>query len=318
MKQSTPVPPQTSVNRITWRDGQALTSRDMQDTAQFSNRLRWLHNLYMHNAARGNWGIVDGYETALTATMDSFAVNEGFALDAYGRELILPRNVVVPVPANLSGLLVLVIRYQENKTYCQKRPLAGACERRVLGPRFEFPAFVWLDADEFDPSKDIPLIAANVSAGNVLPPLIQPGRPIARPITNQKFAHDVTTSYETIWRNAIGTNSKFWFEARVSTLAAGFIRTPLYFANVQGPAGKGTGGRENGAVFVDDVTIDGFTVRVLTGFANFGLPASAKEANQQGWVVSWRGLEPLQSPPKSSLVYLHLSGYEITGVKLFQ
>jgi hypothetical protein len=304
---------QTPLTRITWRDGQRLTARDLNDAEGRVYRLRRFHHLYMHGAASGNWGIITGYDVAIVASGDSIAVTQGYAIDSSGRDLILSHNVVVPVPP-VTGLLILVIRYQPDKNRCAP-PQQGGCEKSPLGPQWEFPAFVWLSGDEFNPNSDIALAAMRVVIGIAQTPVIDTMRRKMRPISSNKIGYGVTTSFETKWNAATGQLAGTWFETTVDTSSWGFVRTPLYFADLvwshQLVASEASGG-----AFIVDARPESFTLRLLTGFETAGLPANAQKANDDGWTVSWLGFEPAPTGPASKLTFLHLSGFDLGLIKL--
>jgi hypothetical protein len=306
---------ETPMERITWRDGHTLTSRDMNDAERSLYRLRRLHNLYLHGVASGNWGIVAGFSVALLSSGDALAVHEGYALDADGRELILGENVIVPVPAHASGWWVIVIRYQETRAYCRSARRIG-CEDSPLGPRWEFPAFVWLDPDELRLGRDVPLAAMQLLDGIVQPPLVQAVRRIAQPISRYKLRSGITLPFETVWTEQV-TVGPGWFESKVDTTAAGFVSNPAYFANLR-RSGQDFAVPFDSAIFLADVAPQGFRIRVLTGLEHLGLPGGATAAKRQGWTVSWLGFEADPEPAPISVKYVHLSGFSVTNVQFWK
>ena len=84
-------------DRVTWRPGQRLSSRDLTDNVSRATHLRWLHNRHLHGAAAGNWGIVEGFDVRLAVGGRAVGVSEGYAVDALGRELILSANIAIDV-----------------------------------------------------------------------------------------------------------------------------------------------------------------------------------------------------------------------------
>ena len=82
---STPLPGlEIPLERITWRDGQLLASRDLRDEIRGDDRFRHLHVRYLHRS----WGIVTGFEVTALGPQ-TLRVAPGFALDIEGRELLL-------------------------------------------------------------------------------------------------------------------------------------------------------------------------------------------------------------------------------------
>ena len=111
--------------RIAWRDGQLLASRDLRDDQRYGDRLRHLHIRYQHKT----WGVVEGLEVAAVGT-SGVAVNPGYALDIEGRELLLPVLARVATPADIaaSTTMYLVISQSAGSTACAAPPdLATLC-----------------------------------------------------------------------------------------------------------------------------------------------------------------------------------------------
>ena len=103
-------PDATEVERLRYRQGQRLRSRDFRDQAAVDAQLRWWHNRALHNAYGIAVGLVpevsvDGAETIVT-------IGSGVAYDCFGRELVLQRDRVVRVP-DRDVNLTLVLRHRE-------------------------------------------------------------------------------------------------------------------------------------------------------------------------------------------------------------
>ena len=99
-----------AADRVTYREGQRLTSRDLQDDRDGRARLRRLHVRHLHET----WGIATGFDVQ-GAGSSAVAVGPGYALDHFARDLVLSASVVVPVPA-VAGpeLFVLVAAFLED------------------------------------------------------------------------------------------------------------------------------------------------------------------------------------------------------------
>src|SRR5437899_1691032 len=115
-------------DRITWRDGQLVTARDMSDDHHRDDRLRRLHLLYLHGAAAGNWGVVLGLVVDGKAGDALVTVHAGYAVDGLGRELLLANDLRIDVPAPQSGDVVLTISYSEDSGYPPPPALTRVCE----------------------------------------------------------------------------------------------------------------------------------------------------------------------------------------------
>ena len=101
-------PDATEVERLRYRHGQRLRSRDFRDQAALDAQLRWWHNRALHAA----YGIATGLEVQITveAGGSSVQVSGGVAYDCYGRELVLPRERVLPVPDRDVNMTLLLRR----------------------------------------------------------------------------------------------------------------------------------------------------------------------------------------------------------------
>lgn len=109
-------PDLTELERLRYRQGQRLLSRDFQDQAAIEAQLRWWHNRALHNA----YGIAQGLEPTLSGT-DSRVVRiaSGVAYDCFGRELTVRREWVGRVP-DATENLTLLLAYGP-------RPVDGGC-----------------------------------------------------------------------------------------------------------------------------------------------------------------------------------------------
>jgi hypothetical protein len=79
-----------TVTRVRYRERQFLRAADLSDEQAYRIAMRRRHNIAHHG-----WGIVTGLEMALEE--DTVVVKPGMAVDGYGRELIVPRPVPVPM-----------------------------------------------------------------------------------------------------------------------------------------------------------------------------------------------------------------------------
>jgi hypothetical protein len=86
-----------SIERVHFREQQILTHSDLSDEQTYLIAMRRRHNLAHHR-----WGIVQGLELELVG--DSVFLYPGFAVDGYGRELVVPTPVSLSA-TELDGLL---------------------------------------------------------------------------------------------------------------------------------------------------------------------------------------------------------------------
>jgi hypothetical protein len=295
-------------DRVTWRDGQRLASRDMNDSVSRETRLRWLHNRFIHGAAFGNWGIVDGFRVQLATSGRLVGVYPGYAVDILGRDLVLSVNVAVDVP-DVSGptSLVLAARYRGDAAYRARHSQRDECTGTPFSSGGERPAFVWLPLEDVEPGIDLPLAGAHVTTGIAQAPLA-PVQRYMRAMTRPRIAFGTTRAFQTGWHDIkLGGVPEEWVQTFVNTSAAGFVRTPRYFARLARPGQaamliEATGGIQN-------PEREAFSLRVFNVVRPPGFGPTADDAEAQGWTVSWWGVEPEDEPPSNLPAWIHLSGY---------
>src|SRR5262245_48900407 len=86
-------PGQLVDERVTYREGQRLTARDLQDDHDRIVMLRRLHVRNLHET----WGIATGFDVQ-AAGAAAVAVGPGYALDIGARDLVLSTSLALPVP----------------------------------------------------------------------------------------------------------------------------------------------------------------------------------------------------------------------------
>jgi hypothetical protein len=275
-------------DRITWRDGQPLTSRDMRDEKHNDDRFRYLHVRYLHRT----WGIVSGFDvTALDSRTVSVA--PGFALDGDGREILLSEAVALALPVLPASFLVLVARFAGDDTYRQRRDLRGLCLNGIVAATGEHPEFLWRTVDEVRPGPDVPLAGAWAAGGKLQGPLYPDMRRFARGEAQPRCFAGETQVGQTGWTlktdpNAAGVT---WLQADVDTSDAGFVFPPYYFARVGGP---GSSAFPSGppALFIQDYEASRFTVCVFhAAEMPLATQLSAQQAEDAQWTVSWLAVE---------------------------
>lgn len=84
--------PQGPPVRVDFFDGQLLSAEDFRVEQDYHRRMRYLHNRLLHG-----WGIVEGY--GVEDVGGGVLVGPGVAIDALGRELVLPESARIELPA---------------------------------------------------------------------------------------------------------------------------------------------------------------------------------------------------------------------------
>lgn len=238
------------LHRLRYWEGQRLRSRDLNDQVYFDAHLRAWHNRALHEA----YGVASGLQVALDPAAGLVVVEPGFAYDARGRILYLPRKSRLawpddPLPA--SGYF-LVLQDTSSFEVTQPGHAQPACSPGSPGAGISPGRLAWERTTGFNPRSGValarldpgPVLAADFSA-------IQ-ARPLARP----QVAQGSTIPGRTAWRpwtlDRRDSSKKAVFErvaippgevefdlslglqVDVDTSAAGFTGLPCYFAWLEG------------------------------------------------------------------------------------
>lgn len=222
-----------TLERIRYWQGQRLRSADFRAELSTEAQLLSWHNRALHGA----FGVSLGLETsAVTAggQLTAVKVEPGVAYDCFGRPLILLEARTVPLPdQDTAPSLTLVMRYRENAEFPQPGETAGVCFTCCVGAAGESPDFDWLPSESYTSRDGVALAAASTGQGarvfrRFVPMAV---RPEAKPY----LASGSTIPGATPWSFwMLSTERVLGLETKVDTSAAGFTRTPCYFATVQG------------------------------------------------------------------------------------
>jgi hypothetical protein len=219
MKARPPAELQIPLDRVTYREGQLLASRDLHDDFDTAQRLRRMHTRFLH----GTWGIALGFSVYGQVSDDFVHVGPGYALDIFDREILLSEDIVLPVPATSAVAdLVLVVSYQPDSLYRDLPDIAVLCAGSLLDPRAERPVFGWRTPDNLNLGFDVPLAHLRVNNGALA---LVPDLSVRRYARRQVRPHIATGSVDSIGRVIADGLT-------VNTSDAGFARTPEYFARL--------------------------------------------------------------------------------------
>ncbi len=133
------------VERLQFFDGQRLFAADLQGLEAFHREMRELHNLSLHQPGIGN-----GF--AVTGKRDDreVRVGPGYATDALGREIVLTREQVEPVPPvagesdGTSVFFDLVVSHPDDASLEVTETRQGICLPRGVVRRREEPVLCWI------------------------------------------------------------------------------------------------------------------------------------------------------------------------------
>lgn len=287
------------IQRLRYREGQDLLSRDFRDQARFEEELRWWHN----RAAHGAFGVRSGLRVKLSG--QAVAVERGLAYDCFGRELILPALRVLPIPPapGDGGGRVLVIRFREEAVAPSPGELAGVC---FGGPAPQGADLAWIEAWRLRAADGVPLARLLSGEAGSFDPGFHP--PLARPAAQPSVGHGATPTGGTDWEpwemHGVAARLMAGLEVEIDTRAARFTQTPCYFAWVQGsipittPAGVPV--HVPFAGHLADESPAGFRFRLLAPRALSGpnQPSPDVLSLARQWLsVCWLGLQERHEEP---------------------
>jgi hypothetical protein len=274
------------VDRVTYREGQRLTARDLTDDRARRTLLRRLHVRHLHDT----WGVATGFDVQVAGS-SAVGVGPGHAIDIFGRDLVLSSSLAIPVPTATSPtVFVLVVTFLEDCAFPTTAAGAAVCLDAPIHPRRERPAFAWRTAAEFEPGPMVPLCHVLVDKGAIKGAVNRRVRRYARRLVRPVIATGMTDPSEA-W--TVGWHAGGFVEAEqhVSTLDGGFHNTPTYFAwpVVVGPTPGESSADIARAVAqsypqVTERTANGFVFRMILDGALVGTLRDA-------WAVSWLGVE---------------------------
>jgi len=298
------------VERQAFFSGQRLFAGDLQEIEAFNRRMRWLHNMSLHQPGIGSGLAVTGKKDDRAVT-----VQPGYAIDAMGREIILGETHVEPVPpvsAAVNGqpaLFDLTIAYPEEDDLEAVETRDGICLPRGAVRLAEEPVFCWIDAANpngklaADVATGMRLVLARIEVANcklnadidLSLARRRSARPPSRPYVAAGMADAPT------WTRWPSTGSGLGIEAVVDTSVGKFATTPRYMARIDGPRPH-----PSSTVFPSSKVIDGpisitaadhdhFTIQVALLTTTGGIVTSPNPApfntDPNRWRVVWFGVE---------------------------
>jgi hypothetical protein len=307
-------------DRITYRDGQLLTARDLNDEQRRHARLRAAHNQYLH----GTWGIALGFQVQPMTGNHAVVVGAGYAIDAEGRDIVLSKTLALPVP-DVGGpeVFVLTATFNESESSPRRRQIKGACQGDSDGERLSFQ---WQQARGARFGQQVPLVAVTVAQGTIQGALNLRVRRYARTDSRPHVNVETTEAGQTGWQVwGASQGQTFGLEIVVDTTEAGFHQTPQYFAVLHGdfsnqpneaalftapgwPSGSPVGFSPGTFGFITDASAESFTYRVTcVGQPPFSRSLTPAEAESRRWHIAWLGLEAVTGgEPTLDLIKLFL------------
>jgi hypothetical protein len=134
-----------NLERRAFFEYERLFAADLNDQESFHREMRWLHNRSLHQPGVGN-----GYKITGAQGDREVTIGPGYALDAYGREIVLLREVVQPIPpvAGESGgrpaFFYLAVAYPDDARLDETEIRQGVCDSRGAVRLEERPLLCWI------------------------------------------------------------------------------------------------------------------------------------------------------------------------------
>ncbi|WP_405864070.1 hypothetical protein [Streptomyces sp. NBC_00005] len=206
------------LERLRHAPGQLLRIRDLHDQLAHDAEVRWWHQRAVHTGL----GVVEGMAVAATDDGLSARVEPGTAYDRRGRELVLAAPVTLALP---------------------RRPAALVARLRTPGPTGSGRvAVAWSDAEAAaDRCAEVVLaVLADDGGGSLRLTAVPRGRDHAPPYVG----FGTTPVDGTVWEPwevpelSLLRAGPLGIRVPIDTTAAGFDRTPCYFAWLQWPDPK--------------------------------------------------------------------------------
>jgi hypothetical protein len=120
------------IQRLRFFDHQLLGVAEFNDEQAYHIEMRQLHNRLLHT-----WGIADGLELRYAPDVQQLTVEEGTAIDAEGREVVLVQEQTVDLSGFVGKTVYVTIAYGEEKSAPVGDGVSAEYGRWVSSPRIE-------------------------------------------------------------------------------------------------------------------------------------------------------------------------------------
>ncbi|MEO1614986.1 MAG: hypothetical protein AAFV88_04000 [Planctomycetota bacterium] len=185
------------LRRFQHRQGQSLLSDDLNDKFGDAAQRAWWHNRAAHDAYGVAFGYEATYKQSLTAVGNAVRVAPGIAYDHWGRELVLPEPMTIPLPSQSQvncDRWALLIRYAEREDLPRTGVVCDGLRRSAS------PQFVWKPLRQISCDDGVLIIAVDFHKGE-----FQHNKSITPPRTNRlaapRIARGATLIGKTAWRS---------------------------------------------------------------------------------------------------------------------
>lgn len=297
------------IERLTFFNGQRLFASDLQAIEAFNREMRWLHNQSLHQPGIGRGLAVSGKRDE-----KEVRVGPGYALDALGREIVLTRDRVEPVPPvaseddGKSVFFDLAVSYPDDSLLEEAETRDGICLQRGVVRLREEPVLCWIrlrrDAAghlapldgklqlEIQNGLRIVLARVEVLECRLRQDISLAERRSARP---ERQPYIACGSQTVQWDEVALSENVFSLTAAVDTSSAGFLTMPCYSVRLDGERVESNDGVVS---FVLDAPLNllepspiGFKINVIVSAAGLPPPPEGEGRPWDAWKAVWMGVE---------------------------
>jgi hypothetical protein len=312
--------PVAPVERLSFFDGQRLFAADLGGIDDYNRRMRWLHNQSLHQP-----GVGKGFAVTGALGDRQVSVGAGYALDSLGREIVLTRTVIVPIPpvaseaGGQSVFFDLAVSYPDDSQLAETETRQGICLPLGAVRLREEPSVCWvrLERDEAGNLQPVdPRLAADVKAAlrlvlaraevlqcKLKQPVSTAVRLGVRPVSQPYIACGQEVVQWQAETPALQVGDKvspilpFRLTAFVDTSAAAFATIPFYTARIAGerlltanPGPNSVQVLVEPLVDLSQATRTSFLLQAALVPVPFG-PAFDHFGGYETWQVVWMGVE---------------------------
>jgi len=234
------------LERVRYWQGQMLRSADFRAQSADTAQHRWWHNRALHNAYGVYQGLTASVAQSANGTFIGVNIAAGIGYDIFGRELIVDSPQTVTLPVNVQQppvTMVLLITYAIRDD-CNRESMQEICWTTVQTA--STVSFIWRPLNSICLKDGVPLAHVIYDGkGDITldPSFVPPGsRPMARPTIASGATLPATTAWDpwtinapTAAAGALSSPALVGVQTTIDTSAAGFTRTPCYYAWLGGP-----------------------------------------------------------------------------------
>ena len=272
------------IKRLQFIPGQRLYASDFQYIETFNREMRWRHNQSLHQ-----YGIGSGFAVRGEIGEREVKIEPGYAIDSEGREIILPKIKVLPIPPvagqenNKPAYYDLTVSYPDEIKLEEVETRQSICHQPGTVRLREEPNFCWvlLNPDNKEPTDDlgdeirkglkIIIMRAEIQNCMLSKKISIAQRRGAKPankpyIISGSYVPNPSNIEWRLWPDQNGTTRPLGLKIGIDSSSANFKALPYYHAEIAGER------------YVDDTIDDridyyNYYPYILEGFINPNIPS---------------------------------------------